>query len=246
MFSIFCEWEICVPAPLIFCENGRSSFKPYFFFARVIQITFLFFGPIHLWKKMSPMWKKKPNSNRSVPIMVLTVGLATLLSCHSALNKGFTSQALPVSRADSIVMVSQQTLLKTVSQKLTEKGAPHAVAFCNLNAIPLLDSLSKVYGVRISRVSEKYRNPGNKPDMRDLSALKVLSNKNVKYFQSKPAATYYAPIRIGMPSCLKCHGMPTDMDALTLNKIKELYPGDQAVNYTMGAFRGAWKIKLIK
>jgi hypothetical protein len=40
--------------------------------------------------------------------------------------------------------------------------------------------------------------------------------------------------------------MPTDMDALTLNKIKELYPGDQAVNYTMGAFRGAWKIKLIK
>ena len=52
-------------------------------------------------------------------------------------------------------------------------------------------------------------------------ALKALSKGNIKYYQNKNASIYYAPIRIGMPTCLKCHGEAKDIDAPTLSKIKD-------------------------
>ena len=86
----------------------------------------------------------------------------------------------------------------------------------------------------------------NKPDKQDLVALTALSKGNIKYYQSKKAATYYAPIRIGMPTCLKCHGEAKDIDAPALSKIKELYPFDKAIDYKIGEFRGAWKVSYAK
>ena len=134
--------------------------------------------------------------------------MVTLISCNSSM-------------AENIVAISQQTLVKTVSQKISEHGAPHAISFCNENALPLLDSISNIHGVSVTRVSEKYRNPMNKPDKQDLVALKALSKGNIKYYQNKNASIYYAPIRIGMPTCLKCHGEAKDIDAPTLSKIQD-------------------------
>lgn len=171
----------------------------------------------------------------------------TLISCQSSLHRNdYSRHAVPVSLADSIVLLSQQTLVKTVSQKISEHGAPHAITFCNENALPLLDSISNIHGVFITRVSEKYRNPMNKPSKQDMVALKALSKGNIKYYQNKNASIYYAPIRIGMPTCLKCHGEAKDIDAPTLSKIKELYPSDKAVDYKIGEFRGAWKVTYAK
>ena len=61
----------------------------------------------------------------------------------------------------------------------------------------------------------------NKPSKQDLVALKALSKGNIKYYQNKNASIYYSPIRIGMPTCLKCHGEAKDIDAPTLSKIKD-------------------------
>ena len=61
----------------------------------------------------------------------------------------------------------------------------------------------------------------NKPSKQDLVALKALSKGNIKNYQNKNASIYYAHIRIGMPTCLKCHGEAKDIDAPTLSKIKE-------------------------
>ncbi|MFN6020146.1 MAG: DUF3365 domain-containing protein [Bacteroidota bacterium] len=170
-----------------------------------------------------------------------------IISCNSSLNKGKDSQnEIPISLAENIVGISQQTLVKTVSQKISEHGAPHAITFCNENALPLMDSISNIHGVAITRVSEKYRNPMNKPSKQDMIALKALSKGNIKYYQNKNASIYYAPIRIGMPTCLKCHGEARDIDTPTLNKIKELYPSDKAVDYKIGEFRGAWMVSLAK
>lgn len=170
-----------------------------------------------------------------------------LISCNSSLNKGKNSQnGISISMAENIVGISQQTLVKTVSQKISEHGAPHAITFCNENALPLLDSISNIHGVSITRISEKYRNPKNKPDKEDLLALKALSTGSIKYYQNKNASIYYAPIRIGMPTCLKCHGEAKDIDAPTISKIKELYPYDKAVDYKIGEFRGCWKVTYAK
>lgn len=188
---------------------------------------------------------KKQIKNFVIPFSII-LGLTFLLSCNASFTKGKNQTSVPISLADSIVMLSQQTLVKTVSQKITENGTPHAIAFCNQKALPLLDSISNLYGVKISRVSEKYRNPLNQPSKMDMVALKELEQGKLKYFQHKGNATYYAPIRMAMPTCLKCHGQELDVDLLTLNKIKEFYPEDKAMNYKLGEFRGAWKVSYSK
>ena len=54
---------------------------------------------------------------------------------------------------------------------------------------------------------------------------------------------FYKSIRLGMPACLKCHGKPeTDINSETLTVLKDKYPNDLAINYSIGDFRGAWKI----
>jgi hypothetical protein len=57
---------------------------------------------------------------------------------------------------------------------------------------------------------------------------------------------YYKPIRIGMPTCLKCHGNEQELDQAAFQKIKTLYPEDKAINYSMGDLRGMWKISFQK
>ncbi len=213
----------------------------------VIHITLTSNPFFNLYVKMKSMFLRFNFLGHWGKVFLTAFFMVTLISCNSSLNKGKNSQnGIPISLAENIVGISQQTLVKTVSQKISERGAPHAITFCNENALPLLDSISNIHGVSVTRVSEKYRNPMNKPDKQDLVALKALSKGNIKYYQNKNASIYYAPIRIGMPTCLKCHGEAKDIDAPTLTKIKELYPSDKAVDYKIGEFRGAWKVSLAK
>jgi len=213
----------------------------------VIHITLVSNPFFNLYIKMISMPLRFNFLGHWGKVFLTAFFMVTLISCNSSLTKGKNSQkGIPISMAENIVGLSQQTLVKTVSQKISEHGAPHAVTFCNENALPLLDSISNIHGVSITRVSEKYRNPMNKPNKHDLVALKALSKGNIKYYQNKNASIYYAPIRIGMPTCLKCHGEAKDIDAPTLTKIKELYPFDKAVDYKIGEFRGAWKVSYAK
>jgi hypothetical protein len=213
----------------------------------VIHITLVSNPFFNLYVKMKSMFLRFNFQGHWGKVLSITFFMISLISCNSSLNKGKDSQqGITISLAENIVGISQQILVKTVSQKISEHGAPHAITFCNENALPLLDSISNIQGVSITRVSEKYRNPMNKPSKQDMVALKALSKGNIKYYQNKNASIYYAPIRIGMPTCLKCHGEAKDIDAPTLSKIKELYPSDKAVDYKIGEFRGAWKVSLAK
>jgi len=213
----------------------------------VIHITLTSNPFFNLYVKMKSMFLHFNFLGHLGKFLSIAFFMITFISCNSSLNKGKNSQnEISISLAENIVGISQQTLVKTVSQKISEHGAPHAITFCNENALPLLDSISNIHGVSITRVSEKYRNPMNKPSKQDMVALKALSKGNIKYYQNKNASIYYAPIRIGMPTCLKCHGEARDIDTPTLNKIKELYPSDKAVDYKIGEFRGAWMVSLAK
>lgn len=148
---------------------------------------------------------------------------------------------------DSVADLSQQALLKNVSAAIKEGGTAYAVEFCNLNAIPLTDSLSTHYGVEISRITEKTRNPDN--GLKTENDRKIydsfLSNNELKdsLIQEDGDLVYYKRINTAMPACIKCHGNPTtDIEPATLNKIRNLYPDDKAVGYGLNEFRGLWKI----
>jgi|GEM_PF-6272250 len=65
-------------------------------------------------------------------------------------------------KGDEITTATQTALLQTVSKAIAEKEAHGAVEYCNLKALAIVDSLSKVHNCQIRRVSDKYRNPQDK------------------------------------------------------------------------------------
>lgn len=146
---------------------------------------------------------------------------------------------------DSLSMISQQVLLSNVGRELKAGGAVNAIDFCNLNASSLMDSLSKEYNVKISRVTSQPRNPSNMVSNIELSILESLMKSNSKdtLVNIKDDVVYYKSIKLGMPTCLKCHGSADDIDEKTLGIIQARYPNDRATGYKLGDFRGAWKIR---
>lgn len=158
-------------------------------------------------------------------------------------------------KGDSLAKIAQAVLLSRVMQAVQQGGPAHAVAYCNLNASALTDSLSGLSGYRIQRISGKNRNPANRPKTKGEQTLLENYSRNkaaqlplrdtVLYEGKK--SVYYKPILIGMPACLKCHGNPdSDIDAKTLAVLREQYPKDGATGYKTGDFRGLWKISFQK
>lgn len=148
---------------------------------------------------------------------------------------------------DSISTHMQKTLLENVSQAMQKGGSDYAVEFCNIQAIPLTDSISNMHHVSIQRLSDKNRNPNNVLALEeDLSAFEKLKDSTlpVDFIQNNMGEiTYYKSIKLGMPTCLKCHGGKEDISESTLAIIQDKYPNDKAIEYQMGELRGMWKIK---
>ena len=147
--------------------------------------------------------------------------------------------------------LAQTELLKNVSLAMKKGGPVYAIEFCNLKAMPLMDSLSKLYNCQIKRIAIKYRNPA---DMRKAGKEIEQLNQYQTTFERGESLTptihlfedrieYYKPIMLGKPACLKCHGDPDKHIAKeTLKKINERYPNDLATGFALKDFRGAWKI----
>ena len=169
----------------------------------------------------------------------------------------------PSSAARNKARASQQqtqgVLLSHVAGAIKEGGPSHAVAFCNHKVYQLVDSLSKAYFCKISRISAQNRNPDNglstKQDsiawtqtrgMRDSAHTEDKLITELFFYDKRPW-TYYRSISIAMPTCLKCHGIPNeDIAPGTLAVIDSLYPRDRARNYHMGDLRGLWKVEFFE
>ena len=145
-----------------------------------------------------------------------------------------------------IVFKSMSGKLK---QALEQSGVKGAVAYCNLAASPLVDSLSRAHAVRIKRTSTNLRNPENAPDEMESKILNqylaMTSSADLpepRVVFSGTDAHYYAPIFL-MDACLKCHGtIHQDIIESDYAVIKNLYPTDQATGYQVGELRGIWSL----
>ena len=188
---------------------------------------------------------------------VLIFGIISIvvLSCQTN-NKTLTvsEQQDYLSKGDSIATQAQQVLMKNVSTAIQEKGVAGAVDFCNINAMPLTDSLSTLNAVNIQRISEKNRNPNNaivsELDKSALEQIKIMlkdTSISTKHLivQESGNVYYYKAIPLGMPTSISCHGnTTTDITPETLKVIQTKYPTDKATGYQLGELRGLWKIKM--
>lgn len=156
-----------------------------------------------------------------------------------------------LSKGEEIAGRSFAALAGQLSSAMQQGGVQNAVAYCNLKANPIMDSLSREFNATISRVTLKARNPQNHAIGIDSTILadygKALSGgEAIKAFVmagEDGAYYFYAPIRIISPLCLKCHGKPEEtITQADYEFILSKYPSDKAIDYSEGELRGMWKI----
>ena len=153
-------------------------------------------------------------------------------------------------KGDTISVQVQKVLLSNVMQAIKTGGQEYAIAFCNVRAMPLTESLAKANNCMIQRVSDKYRNPANKLTEYDKEMWKQLSSStavNPILVAENGQMVFYKPIKIAIPACLTCHGTAgKEMDTKTLEILKQKYPDDLATGYKEGDLRGLWKITFLQ
>ncbi|HKL31125.1 MAG TPA: DUF3365 domain-containing protein [Tangfeifania sp.] len=190
---------------------------------------------------------------KSVFYCLLFLVSIAIISCKSNQNEKIPDEIYSeyTQKGNEISGKAQGVLLTNVSSAMQKGGPEYAIEFCNIQASPLIDSLSKANNCTISRVSAKNRNPGNalknnkEKQLWNVYAARLENgNSSDTLIQNGKNLIYYKPIKTAMPACLKCHGTPgEDIQPATYATIRELYPNDEATGYSLNEFRGLWKIE---
>lgn len=154
-----------------------------------------------------------------------------------------------------IALKAKQTLGKNLKKAIEEGGVEYAISFCNLAAMPLVDSLSINYEAKIRRVSLKARNQNDLPSSIEKELLEAYE---YQWKDSIPLQTnvqtmdeehylFTKPIFVDNALCLSCHGnLDNGFTQETDDFIKSKYPLDKATGYNMGDLRGMWSITISK
>lgn len=151
----------------------------------------------------------------------------------------------------SITAEAFALLSKNLAEAIAKDGVPGAIGFCSEKALPLTSSVGADSGATLRRVSHKARNPKNNADAAELEILTAYRETMNAGKPPEPqlrkqadgTETYFAPIVLANPLCLKCHGAPgKDIDADTLAALRKLYPQDEATGFQLGELRGMWRV----
>lgn len=171
----------------------------------------------------------------------------------AALLGGVCFAEAPNRDADGKRLVAEASalLVKNLAEAIAKDGVPGAIGFCSEKALPLTASVGGDSGATLRRVTHKARNPKNKADAAELEILNAFRDTLKAGKAPEPqlrkqadgTETFFAPIVLSNPLCLKCHGTPgTDIDAATLAALRKLYPQDEATGFQLGELRGMWRV----
>jgi cytochrome c553 len=145
-------------------------------------------------------------------------------------------------------LATKQLLGKNLMGAIQSNGTLHALEFCNVQAMPLTDSMSTAYNATIKRVSDRNRNPNNKASNEEIAYILKFSDQIADGLEPEPITVsvgskihFYYPI-VTNTMCLKCHGKTEQMESEVVSKITALYPDDKAVGYKENEVRGIWSI----
>ncbi|XOV92676.1 MAG: DUF3365 domain-containing protein [Bacteroidota bacterium] len=153
-----------------------------------------------------------------------------------------------------IVKVSQGTLQKALLQAIEKDGLVGAVGYCNANAYDIVKNLEDSLNVKIKRVSQKPRNPLDKPDSVESAILEAYAYDfsptnavNQLMELDEDNLIFTQPIAIANGLCLNCHGAAGEqVHDEVLAAIQSKYPEDKALGYSLGELRGMWSVKIPK
>lgn len=125
---------------------------------------------------------------------------------------------------------------------------------CSTMAQEMTKNYAESKGIKVYRVSLKYRNVLNRPDKLEKRQLKqfdkqVAENKTVtEYYEvvksgNKRELLYMKPVVV-QEMCLKCHGSESQIPADVKKILTANYPKDKATGYKIGDVRGAVTVRI--
>ncbi len=138
-----------------------------------------------------------------------------------------------------------------LGKAIADAGLTNAVEFCSVHGITFTTSVGVTNQVVLRRVTHRPRNPQNRADTNELAVIRQFEAELSKGATPKPIVaankpdsfTYYAPIVLKLPLCLRCHGEPgADIKPDVLGQIKKTYPADEATGFKLGQLRGLWSV----
>lgn len=135
-------------------------------------------------------------------------------------------------------------------------GPMRAVMVCKYAAPEVASSLSRLNGMRVTRVSLKARNPAlGFPDPWEQNVLMEFDRRAARgeraeaiehaELVSEPTGRYLRYMK-AIPTgkvCLACHGPTEQISDAVKAQIANEYPHDRAVGFVEGSIRGAVSIK---
>ncbi len=178
-------------------------------------------------------------------------GVVGLFSLATLPLSGFAEEAVPDREQASRELARQlgTSLQATLKTALQAGGPVNALNACHTAAPEIGATLSK-QGVRVGRTALRVRNPNNAPSAEQLSVLENFSAamargtppSGLEHFveHTDGSALYMKAIPMQQAPCMACHG--THIDAALAERIKVLYPQDQAIGFAADDLRGAFVI----
>ena len=179
-------------------------------------------------------------------ITLITLSTSLLLGASQGKKNSELDKVIKTGEKSSKMLI--QTLGSQMKSKLKKDGVMKTLGFCANEAYNITQKVNKRLpkGVRVKRISTKYRNPANAPKENELAVLEsflklksanVIMPKQLIEQVDKKTFKYYKPIFISNKSCLKCHGTIKDVEIR--RAIAKRYPIDTANDYELGDLRGA-------
>lgn len=192
---------------------------------------------------------------RLTKISVLLASTLSLLPFLANAEAMVSSQNAQEAR--SLVKAFGSDLKHVLKSSMKSEGPIKALEVCNIQAGPIAEKNSTLSGWDIGRTSLKVRNESNAPDEWERNVLhqfekRKAAGENLKTMEysetvkegDKSVYRYMKPIpTAGL--CVKCHGV--NLGDEVSEKVKLLYPNDQATGFNVGDIRGAFTLqKIIK
>lgn len=163
-----------------------------------------------------------------------------------------SSQAAdPAVEGPKVIAEAFGRLSGALAESIAKNGAAGSLSVCSEKAPQIAKEVAQVHGVTLRRATEKPRNPKNAADELEKSMLNAFAASLAQNDAPKPKVltesdgrrAFFAPIVLGNPLCLQCHGkLGEDIKPETHEAILKLYPEDKATGFKIGDLRGLWRV----
>lgn len=178
-----------------------------------------------------------------ISLFVLFISVLSFISCSS---EPELSKEEVKKKATATFQKMQENLFQELSAAMKKGGPVNAIGTCKTVSPEMENSLS-TDNLKISRISDKPRNPDHIADQQALEVLNEWKQKlanqekiEAKVIETDDEIRVLSPIRIANENCLKCHG--SNIAPEVRNALSQAYPNDQATGYeSIGELRGAFQ-----